>query len=66
MIVGMLVAGGIGIVIRLVVAGDPRAEIDQLASLGAERAKAIRRRHLSRFFAIGTSGHRSSTRESSN
>ena len=57
MIVGMLVAGGVGIIIRFVVARNPGAEIDQLASLGAERAKAIRRRHVSRFFAIGT-GHR--------
>jgi len=65
MIVGMLVPGGIGIIIRLVAAGDPGAEVDQLASLGAKRAKAIRRRHVSRFFAIWTGGHRNSTRESS-
>jgi len=59
-IVRMLVAGGVGIIVRFVVARDPRAEIDQLASLGAKRAKAIRRRHVSRFFAIRT-GHRNST-----
>ena len=64
-IVWMLLAGGVGIIIRLVVARDPGAEIDQLASLGAERAKAIRRRHVSRFFAIGTGSHRNSTREPS-
>ena len=63
-IVGMLVAGGVGIIVRFVVARDPRAEIDQLASLGAKRAKAIRRRHVSRFFAIRT-GHRNSTRKRS-
>ena len=39
----MLVAGGVGIIIRFVVARDPGAEIDQLASLGAKRAKPIRR-----------------------
>jgi hypothetical protein len=60
MIVRMLVAGGVGIIVRFVIARDPGAEIDKLASLGAKRAKAIRRRHVSRFFAIRT-GHRNST-----
>ena len=35
-IVGMLVAGGVGIIVRFVVARDPSAKIDQLASLGAD------------------------------
>jgi hypothetical protein len=65
MIVGMLVAGGIGIIIGFVVARDPGAKIDKLASLGAKRTKPIRTCHVSRFFAIGTGGHRNSTCESS-
>jgi hypothetical protein len=63
MVFGMLVVGAF-LVTRFVITGNPGAEIDQLASLGAKRTKAIRRRHVSRFFAIGT-GHRNSTQQAS-
>ena len=57
----MLVICGF-LVIRFVITGDPGAEIDQLAPFRTKRAKAVRGRHVSRFFAIGT-GHRNSTQQ---
>src|SRR5208283_4687640 len=52
-IVVMLVVGGLR-ALHLVIARCPCAEVDHLASLGAERTKAISGRQVGRLFADGT------------